>query len=119
MSKSKKAAHIRRGKKARAKIKLLNVPRLCVYRTNMHISAQIISPDGASVLASASSVGKVFKQANEKTGNSKAASVVGKLIAECASQAGIKKVAFDRSGCKYHGRVKALAEAAREGGLEF
>ena len=91
--------------------------RLCVHRTPRHIYAQIIAADGASVLATASTVEADLR--NETTGNVNAASKVGQLIAERAKTAGVTKVAFDRSGFKYHGRVKALADAARENGLEF
>lgn len=108
----KKTTRLRRARRTRAKISELKVNRLCVYRSPRHIYAQIISPDH-KVLASASSLG------DSKTGNVESAIKVGKLIAERAKSAGITKVAFDRSGYIYHGRVKALAEAAREGGLEF
>jgi large subunit ribosomal protein L18 len=108
----KNATRLRRAKRTRAKISELKVNRLCVYRSPRHIYAQIISPDHI-VLASASSLGE------SKTGNVESAIAVGKLIAERAKSAGVTKVAFDRSGYIYHGRVKALAEAAREGGLEF
>jgi large subunit ribosomal protein L18 len=108
----KKASRLRRAKRTRAKISELKVNRLCVFRSPRHIYAQIISPDHR-VLVSASSLGQ------DKTGNVESASAIGKLIAERAKDAGITKVAFDRSGYIYHGRVKALAEAAREGGLEF
>ena len=108
----KKASRLRRAKRTRAKINELRVNRLCVYRSPRHIYAQIISPDN-TVLASASSLGA------DKTGNVESATQIGKLIAERAVAAGITKVAFDRSGYVYHGRIKALAEAAREGGLEF
>jgi large subunit ribosomal protein L18 len=113
----KKVARLRRAKRARSKISELRVNRLCVYRSPRHIYAQIISPTGDQILASASTVGKAG--IGGKTGNIEAASVIGKLIAERAKAAGVSKVAFDRSGYAYHGRVKALAEAAREGGLEF
>lgn len=113
----KKAARLRRAKRARAKISELRVNRLCVYRSPRHIYAQVISPAGNQILVSASTVEKDAK--GEKTGNIEAAGKVGKLIAERAKAAGIEKVAFDRSGYAYHGRVKALADAAREGGLEF
>lgn len=112
----KKVARLRRAKRARSKISELRMNRLCVYRSPRHIYAQIISPTGDQILASASTVGKDSKG---KTGNIEAASAIGKLIAERAKAAGIEKVAFDRSGYAYHGRVKALAEGAREGGLKF
>jgi len=108
----KKVSRLRRAKRARAKIRELKVNRLCVYRSPRHIYAQVISPDN-KVVASASSLG------SEKTGNVESAKEIGKLIAERAKSAGITKVAFDRSGYMYHGRIKALADAAREGGLEF
>lgn len=113
----KKQARIRRARRARAKISELGVNRLCVYRTPRHMYAQIIAPTGGEVLVSASTVEK--DQRGSATGNIEAASKIGALIAERAKKAGISKVAFDRSGFNYHGRVKALADAAREGGLEF
>ena len=113
----KKTARLRRARRARAKISELRVNRLCVYRSPRHIYAQIISPTGNEILASASTVEKDVRSGS--TGNIEAAGKIGKLIAERAKAAGIDKVAFDRSGYAYHGRVKALAEAAREGGLEF
>ena len=113
----KKTARLRRARRARAKISELRVNRLCVYRSPRHIYAQVISPNGNEILASASTVEKAAKTG--ATGNIEAAGNIGKLIAERAKAAGIDKVAFDRSGYAYHGRIKALAEAAREGGLEF
>lgn len=113
----KKVARLRRSRKARFKIRELEVNRLCVNRTPRHIYAQIIAPNGGEVLASASTLDKELRKDN--TGNVEAAGKVGALIAERAKKAGIDKVAFDRSGYKYHGRIKALADAAREGGLEF
>lgn len=113
----KKTARLRRARRARAKISELRVNRLCVYRSPRHIYAQVISPTGDEILASASTVEKATKAG--ATGNIEAAGNIGKLIAERAKAAGIDKVAFDRSGYAYHGRIKALAEAAREGGLEF
>jgi len=113
----KKQARIRRARRARAKISELGVNRLCVYRTPRHMYAQIIAPTGGEILVSASTVEK--DQRGSATGNIEAASKIGALIAERAKKAGISKVAFDRSGFNYHGRVKALADAAREGGLEF
>jgi large subunit ribosomal protein L18 len=116
----KKQARIRRGKRARAKIRELGVHRLTIHRSLQHIYAQIIAPNGEQVLASASTLDKSVKeQINGSTSNIAAASVVGKMIAERAKQAGVDRVAFDRSGFLYHGRVKALAEAAREVGLQF
>ena len=116
----KKQARIRRGKRARAKIRELGANRLTIHRTSQHIYAQVIAPNGEQVLASASTLDKAVKeQISGATSNMAAASVVGKMIAERAKQAGIERVAFDRSGFRYHGRVKALAEAAREVGLQF
>lgn len=108
----KKTSRLRRAKRARAKISELRVNRLCVYRSPRHIYAQVISPEN-KVLATANSLGE------QKTGNVDSATQVGKEIAEKAKAAGVTSVAFDRSGYQYHGRVKALAEAARENGLEF
>jgi large subunit ribosomal protein L18 len=99
------------------KIREQGVTRLCINRTPRHIYAQVIAEGGAKVLASASTLDKDLK--SKGTGNVTAAAAVGKLVAERAVAAGIKEVAFDRSGFKYHGRVKALADAAREAGLEF
>ncbi len=113
----KKVARLRRAKRARAKISELRVDRLTVYRSPRHIYAQVISASGDQVLASASTVEKDLREG--ATGNVDAASKIGALIAERAKAAGIEKVAFDRSGYAYHGRVKALADAAREGGLDF
>jgi large subunit ribosomal protein L18 len=112
-------ARARRVKKVRGHIRLLRVVRLSVHRTSQHIYAQIISADGSQTLASASTVEKTLSGALKSTSNIQAATEVGKLVAERAIKAGIKQVAFDRSGFKYHGRVKALADAARTGGLEF
>ena len=116
---SKKDKRQRRSTRARAKIRELEAVRLTVHRTAQHIYAQITTPDGARVLASASTVQKDVAQGLEGTGNVAAAAAVGRAIAERAKAAGISRVAFDRSGFIYHGRVKALAEAAREGGLQF
>lgn len=115
----KKTSRLRRAKKARAKIRELRINRLSVHRTPRHIYAQVIGPDGDKVLASASTVQESLRKELKGTGNVDAAIAVGKLIAERAKEAGVTKVAFDRSGFKYHGRVKALADAAREAGLEF
>ena len=116
----KKQSRIRRGKRARAKIRELGAHRLTIHRTSQHIYAQIIAPDGGKVLTSASTLDKAVKsEITGSTGNSTAASIVGKHIAERAKEAGIERVAFDRSGFRYHGRVKALADAAREVGLQF
>ncbi|MGB4247275.1 MAG: 50S ribosomal protein L18 [Pseudohongiellaceae bacterium] len=113
----KKQARLRRARRTRAKISQLNVNRLCVFRTPRHIYAQIISPSGAEVLAAASTLDKSLR--GTVTGNIAAATKIGAMIAERAKAAGVSKVAFDRAGYNYHGRVKALADAAREGGLEF
>lgn len=113
----KKESRLRRARRARAKIRELGAARLTIHRSPRHIYAQLISGDGARVLASASTLDKDLRSG--KTGNADAAKAVGALIAERAKAAGIVQVAFDRSGFKYHGRVKALADAAREGGLEF
>ncbi len=116
---SKKVNRVRRAKRTRAKISELGAHRLSVHRTPRHIYAQVISPDGSKIIAAASTVQKDIASDAKYTGNVEAASLVGKVIAEKAKSAGITSVAFDRSGFRYHGRVKALAEAAREGGLEF
>lgn len=116
---NKKIARLRRARKTRARIADLKMVRLCVFRTNSHIYAQIISAEGDKVLASASTVEAEVRGSLKSGGNTEAAAVVGKRIAEKAKAAGIEKVAFDRSGFQYHGRVKALAEAARENGLSF
>ena len=112
----------RRARQTRARIAKQDVARLTVFRSNLHIYAQIISDDGAKVLAAASTVEKDLRGqlgGPGKGGNAAAAAIVGKRIAERAKAAGIEQVAFDRSGFAYHGRVKALAEAAREAGLQF
>ena len=115
MKLSKKDARIRRATKFRAKHSERDLERLCVYKSSQHIYAQIICSCGTKTIASASSVSSKMKNG----GNVEAASKVGDLIAQAAKKAKVSKVAFDRSGFKYHGRVKALAEAAREGGLDF
>lgn len=115
----KKTGRLRRAQRARAKIRELGMERLCIFRTPRHIYAQLIGPSGADVIASASTLDKDVKASVSNGGNISAASTVGKVIAEKAKAAGVSKVAFDRSGFKYHGRVKALADAARENGLEF
>ncbi|GGX42656.1 MULTISPECIES: 50S ribosomal protein L18 [Undibacterium] len=118
----KKQSRLRRARKTRAKIAELKVNRLAVHRTNLHIYANIIGPD-AKVVASASTVEKeVRAELAGKTGvggNVAAATLIGKRVAEKAIKAGVTEVAFDRSGFRYHGRIKALAEAAREAGLKF
>ena len=115
----KKQRRLRRARKARGKIALLGMHRLSVHRTPRHIYAQIISPGAGDVVASASTLAKELRGSLKATGNCEAAAQVGKLLAERAKAAGIERVAFDRSGFKYHGRVRALADAAREGGLSF
>ncbi len=114
---AKKQARIRRARRSRLKMRELGAARLCVNRTPRHIYAQVITADGGTVVAAASTVEKELREST--TGNVSAAQKVGELIASRAKEAGVTKVAFDRSGFKYHGRVKALADAAREGGLEF
>ena len=116
---NKKIARLRRARKTRARIADLKMVRLCVFRTNSHIYAQIISAEGDKVLTSASTVEAEVRGSLKSGGNTEAAAVVGKRIAEKAKAMGIEKVAFDRSGFQYHGRVKALAEAARDNGLSF
>ena len=115
----KKQARLRRARRGRAHIKKLGANRLCIFRTPRHIYAQIISPEGNRVVASASTLDSDVRKDVEKTGGAAAATVVGKVVAERAKAAGVTRVAFDRSGFKFHGRVKALADAARESGLEF
>jgi large subunit ribosomal protein L18 len=110
---------LRRARKTRAKIAELKVTRLSVHRTNTHIYAQIIAETGDKVLVSASTVEADVRKKVKNGGNVEAATAIGKLIAEKAKKAGITTVAFDRSGYKYHGRIKALADAAREHGLSF
>jgi large subunit ribosomal protein L18 len=110
---------LRRARKTRAKIAKQQATRLSVHRTNLHIYAQIIAASGDKVLASASTLEAEVRKAVKNGGNLEAAAVIGKRIAEKAKKAGITEVAFDRSGYKYHGRIKALADAARENGLTF
>ncbi len=126
MSLTKKDQRIRRSRQTRARIAVQRIARLTVFRSNLHIYASVVSDDGAKVLASASTaeaeVRKELAGADAKAGkggNAAAAAIIGKRIAERAKAAGIDKVAFDRAGFAYHGRVKALAEAAREAGLQF
>lgn len=114
---AKKQARLRRARKNRKQIRDLGTHRLCVHRTPRHIYAQVISPEGDRIVAQASTVDKSLREG--PTGNVEAASKVGELIAQRAKEAGIEAVAFDRSGFRYHGRVKALADAARSGGLQF
>lgn len=116
---TKKQSRMRRSRRARAKIRELETTRLCIFRTPRHIYAQIIDGTGSNVVASASTVEKDMRASVPNGGNIDAAVRVGQQIAERAKQAGVSKVAFDRSGFRYHGRVKALADAAREAGLEF
>lgn len=115
----KVARRIRRSMKTRAKIKELEMPRLSVHRSNKNIYVQLLSPCGSKVMAAASTLSKEFKASGKKAGNKEAATEVGKIIAKIALEKGIKEVAFDRSGYQYHGRVAALANAARENGLNF
>ena len=116
---NKKETRLRRSRKTRAKIAEMKAVRLSVFRSNCHIYAQVISGCGSKVLAGASTGGAGGRGQVANGGNKAAAELVGKLIAERAKAAGIESVAFDRSGFQYHGRVKALADAAREGGLKF
>jgi large subunit ribosomal protein L18 len=115
----KKSSRLRRARKTRAKISELAVPRLSIHRTPRHIYAQVIAASGSEVVVSASTVQSEMKSQIKNTGNIDAATAVGKAIAEKALAAGVTSVAFDRSGFKYHGRVKALADAAREAGLKI
>ncbi|MGR9105535.1 MAG: 50S ribosomal protein L18 [Gammaproteobacteria bacterium] len=113
------AKRLRRAAKTRARIAKAGLKRLTVHRTPRHIYAQINSEDGSKTLVSASTLEASIREKVEKTGNSSAAQAVGKTLAEKAVELGISEVAFDRGGYKYHGRIKALAEAAREFGLKF
>ncbi len=115
----KKQSRMKRALKLRSKIRSLNATRLSIHRTSLHIYAQVISGDGKTTLVSASTNQAEIKESLKYTGNIEAAALVGKFIAEKAIAAGVTEVAFDRSGFKYHGRVKALADAAREAGLKF
>jgi len=115
----KKETRLKRALKLRSKIKKLSTVRLSIHKTSQHIYAQVISGDGSVTLASASTTQTEIKSALKNTGNVEAAAQVGKFIAQKAIAAGVTEVAFDRSGFKYHGRVKALADAAREAGLKF
>tara|TARA_Y100001935_G_C16853363_1_gene289721 strand:+ start:162 stop:509 length:348 start_codon:yes stop_codon:yes gene_type:complete len=112
----KNISRLRRAKKTRSKIRVQDTPRLSVYRSSQHFYAQVFDSQGSQVIVSASTLEKDNK---EKSNNLKAAASVGKRVADRALEKGIKKVVFDRSGYKYHGRIKALAESAREAGLEF
>jgi large subunit ribosomal protein L18 len=115
----KKETRLRRARKTRAKIAELKMVRLAVHRSNCHIYAQVFSGCGSQVLAAASTTEPEVRKQLANGGTVEAAKLVGKLVAERANAKGIESVAFDRSGFKYHGRVKALADAAREGGLKF
>lgn len=115
----KSTTRLRRALRARAKIRELGAARLSVHRTPQHIYAQVTDAQGARVLASASTLEKGVRGGLKSTGNAAAAEAVGRLIAERARAAGVEAVAFDRSGFKYHGRIKALADAARAAGLQF
>ena len=117
MMSAKKESRLRRARKVRIKIRERGSSRLCVHRTPRHMYAQVTSADGSQVLAAASTLDKELRDG--ATGNAEAARKVGQLIAERAKKAGVETVAFDRSGYRYHGRVKALADAAREAGLQF
>ena len=115
----KKTARIRRATRTRHKLQELGATRLVVHRTPRHIYAQVIAPSGSEVLVAASTVEKAISEQVKYTGNKDAATVVGKAIAQRALEKGISTVSFDRSGFQYHGRVQALADAAREAGLQF
>lgn len=117
--KDKKQARLRRARKIRAKITRQGAKRLSVHRTSQHIYAQVIDETGGNVLAATSTLDAGIKKEVKNTSNCDAAALVGKQIAELAKKAGIEEVAFDRSGFRYHGRVKALADAAREAGLKL
>lgn len=119
MNITKKERRQRRAVKTRARIRSLGVPRLTIHRSTQHIYAQLFDASGAKVIAAASTVQAAVREGLKTTGNVEAAKAVGKAIAERAKAAGVTKVAFDRAGFQYHGRVKALADAAREAGLEF
>ena len=116
---NKKQTRLRRARKSRAKIAERTMHRLSIHRTPCHIYAQLIAPDGGTVLAAASTLEKDVRKGMKSSGNVAAAAIVGARIAEKAKSAGVDTVAFDRSGFRYHGRVKALADAAREAGLKF
>lgn len=119
MTRDRKSARIRRARRTRRHIRELEFPRLCVHRTPRHIYAQVFSSDGACTVASASTLEKDVRSEFDYGGNRAAAALVGRMVAERAIRAGVGRVAFDRSGFKYHGRVKALADAARDAGLVF
>jgi len=115
----KKAARLKRALRQRCKIKKLGVNRLTVHRTSQHIYAQVMNKEGTATIACASTLDSEIKSSDNASGNSAAATLVGALVAKRAIEAGVTNIAFDRSGFKYHGRVKALADAAREAGLKF
>ena len=119
MSSIKNIARLRRARSTRAHIRELGVPRLTVLRTGQHLYAQVFTADGSKVLAAANTMQADVGDGLKSKKNSEAAAKVGRMIAEKAQAAGIEKIAFDRSGYRYHGRIKALADAAREGGLKF
>jgi len=119
MKLDKKQNRLRRARRGRSKIRELKANRLSIHRTPQHIYAQVIGPDGAKVLASASTLEAEVRKGIKNGGNVEAAAIVGARIAEKAKAVGIDTVAFDRSGFRYHGRVQALADAAREAGLKF
>lgn len=119
MKLNKQLTRLRRAKPTRMKIRELGATRLCVHKTPRHMYAQLTTPDGKKTLISVSTLDKTLSKTLKNTGNADAAKEVGKLIAKRALEAGIRAVAFDRSGFHFHGRIKALADAAREGGLEF
>lgn len=116
---NKNDSRLRRAKSTRMHIRTLGVPRLSVHRTGQHIYAQVLSASGDKVIAAASTVQKTVAEGLNGTKNKEAAAMVGKLVAERALKAGVESVAFDRSGFRYHGRIQALADAAREAGLKF
>jgi large subunit ribosomal protein L18 len=115
----KKSSRLKRALKLRSKIKKFEISRLTIHRSSQHIYAQVLSVDGKTTIASASTVQPAIKELLKNTSNIAAAAAVGKEVARRAVEAGVVEVAFDRSGFKYHGRVKALADAAREAGLKF
>lgn len=116
---AKNVARLRRARKTRSRISRLGAVRLCINRTPRHIYAQVLSADGSTTIVAASTLDKALRSELGYGGNAQAAAVIGRAIAERAKEKGITQVAFNRSGYKYHGRVKALADAAREAGLEF
>jgi large subunit ribosomal protein L18 len=116
---TKKQRRLRRAVKSREHIRQLGVARLSVHRTAQHIYAQVTNSDGGKVIAAASTLQSAVREGLKGTGNVEAAKAVGRVIAERTKAAGVSKVAFDRAGFQYHGRIKALADAAREAGLEF